>query len=90
MLITHRSIPLDRAEDYARLWREVRHQVSHAGGRAWMFRALNAGHRFVEFVEWQSDEEHPLIGRPDIAMTLDALDEAFPAKDSETWIEAKI
>jgi len=55
-----------------------------------MFRALNAGHRFVEFVEWQSDEDHPLIGRPDVARALDALDAAFAAKDSETWIEATI
>jgi hypothetical protein len=68
----------------------VRHQVSHAGGRAWMFRAVNAGHRFVEFVEWQADADRPLIGRPDIARALDALDVAFAAKDSETWIEAKI
>lgn len=55
-----------------------------------MFRAVNAGHRFVEFVEWQADADRPLIGRPDIARALDALDVAFTAKDSETWIEAKI
>jgi hypothetical protein len=68
----------------------VRHQVSHAGGRAWMFRALSAGHRFVEFVEWESDEDHPLVGRPDVASAVASLNAAFAAKDSETWLEAKM
>lgn len=90
LLITQRRIPLDRMADYARLWHELRQQVVHAGGRAWLFRASSAGHRFTEFVEWESDDAYSFTGRAEIAGALEALGIAFPSRDSETWIEAKI
>ncbi|MGQ0815693.1 MAG: hypothetical protein ACT4O1_14755 [Gemmatimonadota bacterium] len=90
MLITHRRVPIDRIEDYARFWHEVRRAASAAGARAWIFRADRPGDRFVEFVEWQADDAQSVIGRPDVADALAALSAAFPPQDSETWFEAKI
>lgn len=68
----------------------MRHHAGAAGGNAWIFRALNASDRFIEFIEWQSDEAHAIIDQPAVAEALETLNAAFIAEDSQTWIEAKI
>ena len=90
MLITRRRIPLDRTEDYARLWHNLRRLVENAGARAWLFRAHDVADHFIEFVEWQSDETHLLSERQDIAEALATLAAAFLPRESGTWIETKI
>ena len=90
LLITRRRIPLDQFEDYGWQWRELRRTVAHADGRAWVFGSERVGDLFIEFIEWQSDAEHPLIDQPEVADALASLNAAFPFEASDTWIEAKI
>ena len=68
----------------------MRHAAALNRARAWIFQSDRTGDRFIEFVEWQSDEEHMLIDVPEMSNALAALDAAFVAEDSETWTEARI
>lgn len=68
----------------------MRHAAALNRARAWIFQATRSSDRFIEFVEWQSDEEHLLINEPDMANALAALNAAFTPEDTETWIEARI
>lgn len=68
----------------------MRGAAGNAGARAWVFAADDTGDRFVEFIEWQADAQHNVLGLPDVAGAIEELNAAFPAQDSETWVEAKI
>jgi hypothetical protein len=68
----------------------VRDAVAAAGAHAWLFRAEECDDQFIEFIEWQSDEAHPLIREHTIAASLEALHTAFVSEDSHTWVEARI
>jgi len=90
LLITQRRIPLDRADEYARLWVAVRTCAEAAGARAWMFTSERAGDRFIEFIEWQSEPLQTVPARPEVMAARAELDAAFRSEESDTWIEAKI
>lgn len=90
LLITRRRIPLDRFDDYARLWNAVRTAAASTMARAWIFEAERSGDRFIEFVEWQAAEDSSLTENAEVAAALDELNAAFHPEDSETWLETKI
>jgi hypothetical protein len=88
--ITRRRIPLDRFDEYTRLWNDVRTGATNAGARAWVFEAERSGDRFIEFIEWQAREGDDIAADPNVGPALDALNAVFPVEDSDTWLEAKI
>lgn len=90
LLITRRTIPVDRTAEYATLWRAVQHHAELAGARAWVFTSENAVNQFIELIEWQSDEAHPSTNRREIVEARSALNAIFLPGESDTWIEAKI
>jgi hypothetical protein len=64
--------------------------VQQHGGRAWVFVAPHATGKHIEFVEWQSAEDAPIIERETIAAALRDLNAAFPSEESDTWMEASL
>lgn len=64
--------------------------MRHAGARAWIFHAAEAGNHFIEFIEWQSRHSDAIIERAEIAREIQALNAVFPFEDSQTWKEANL
>lgn len=55
LLVTRRTIPLDRSEEYADGWQQVVQVAAALPGRAWLFRRAGHDDQYVEFIEWQGD-----------------------------------
>ena len=59
LLVTRRTVPLDRIEEYFGAWQMVVDAAMGLPGRAWLFRRAGHDDQFVEFVEWQ---DGPAVG----------------------------
>lgn len=55
LLVTRRTVPLDRSEEYAEAWLLVVRAAAALPGRAWRFHRTGHDDQYVEFVEWQDD-----------------------------------
>jgi hypothetical protein len=73
LLVTHRTVPLDRSEEYAAAWQQLAAAAALRAAQAWRF--CRAGHqdRFVEFLEWRGPVA--LLEDPELADALRALDD---------------
>lgn len=85
-----RRIPLDRSEEYARLWSAVRDVAERMGARAWVFESAHVAGYFTEFVEWKSLATGLLVDRAETSAALDALNAVFIAEEAAVWSEAQI
>jgi len=52
ILVTHRTVPLDRSEEYTAGWQRLAAAAALGTGHAWLFRRAGHEDRFVEFLEW--------------------------------------
>ena len=55
LLVTRRTVPLDRIEEYAEAWQLVEQAAAALPGRAWRFHRTGHDDQYVEFIEWQDD-----------------------------------
>lgn len=55
LLVTRRTVPLDRSDEYAEAWRLVVQAAAALPGRAWLFRRAGHDDQYVEFIEWQDE-----------------------------------
>lgn len=88
LLVTRRTVPLDRADEYFRLWKELVAAVTERGGRAWIFGAAARDDHFLEFVE--SSGSAPLFEEEYVAERLVVLRERFAPMEEEEWLEATL
>ncbi len=86
LLVTHRTVPLDREDDYWRLWTVARAAMAEAGGRAWLFRSAGRVDRFLEFFEDPADAG--LVRSDAVAAARADLHDSFPADSQDEWTEA--
>lgn len=85
LLITRRTVALDRTEEYLELWRQTAAAAGETGGHAWLFRGSIREDHALEFIE-----DPGAAGVLDAAAVLaarDSLNEAFPADLEEEWHE---
>lgn len=57
LLVTRRTVPLDRLEEYQGAWQMVVAAAARMPGRAWLFRRAGHDDQYVEFVEWQGEAD---------------------------------
>ena len=57
---TLRTVERD-LEDYRAAWNEVRDAATAVNVRAWIFRAADSPHQFIEFLEWSAPGEDALL-----------------------------
>lgn len=86
LLITRRTVPLDRLEEYAEIWASVCTAAAAHACRAWLFRRSGHEDRFIEFVEWTG--ESPLDEDGALLAALRELDGCGAPQDGDTWEEA--
>lgn len=86
--IVRRRIPLDRAEEYVRLWNGVRDACAAASANAWIFESAHVAGYYTEFVEWKG--EVSFVERGSVADALDELNAVFIAEEAAIWTEAMI
>lgn len=82
--VTTRSVP-DDPEGYRSGWRAVADSVRAQGGHAWRFQAVDRGDRYIEFIEWTSDDDLPACR--DVAAARADLDAYGPVETCEIWRE---
>ena len=82
-----RQVPLDRGDDYMLAWEAVLRTVAAAGGRAWIFRGVNHEDQFMEFVEWNDDDQPSLVAHESVAAALSQLDTFGAPTLSDEWEE---
>lgn len=87
LLITRRTIPLDRLDDYLAEWQRVRAAAEAAGGRAWLFRGTGRQDHFIEFLEWDEASVPPLPDHEDVANARLELDQTFGTGVADKWEE---
>ena len=87
LLITRRTVPLDRLEEYAESWARLCAAASAHGCQAWLFRRTDHEDRFIEFVEWPGAS--PLADDA-LGSALRELDMIGPPHDSDTWEETSL
>ena len=87
LLVTRRTVPLDRADEYADAWQLVVRAAAALPGRAWLFRRAGHDDQYVEFIEWQDE---PSFADAEVILALlreldaygnghtDELEEALP------------
>jgi hypothetical protein len=73
ILITRRTVPLDRSDEYLAAWQQLAAAAALRAGHAWLFRRSGHEDRFVEFLEWVGPAALP--EQPEIADALRELDE---------------
>lgn len=88
LLITRRTVPLDRLEEYAEAWAAVAGAAAAQGGRAWLFRGAGHEDRFIEFVEWTGAPE--FLAAPALVAACRELDACAAATESGAWEEATL
>jgi len=81
ILVTHRTVPLDRSEEYWAAWKGLAGVVAGRSGRAWVFRRAGHEDRFVEFLEWQDPTDLP--DSAEVAEALRVLDGIASGSDEE-------
>jgi len=86
LLVTHRTVPLDRTEEYSAAWRRLAAAVALRAGNAWWFRRAGHEDRYIEFVEWRQPVALP--EEPEVAEALRALGE-IAAGSTEELEEAR-
>ncbi|MGH7476723.1 MAG: hypothetical protein ACRELD_10565 [Longimicrobiales bacterium] len=84
LLVTRRTIPLDRTDHYGWLWEAVRVAALGAGLRAWRFRAADRDDRYLEFIEAPSAAA---LEAPAVDAARVALRESFAATEESLWLE---
>lgn len=87
LLVTRRTVPLDRLDDYLATWARLRADVQARGGAAWLFRGDGHDDRFLEFLEWSGDTA--VAAADDVRAALDELDETASAAHQDTWNEVE-
>lgn len=73
ILVTHRTVPLDRSDEYTAAWQRLAAAAALRAGHAWLFRRAGHEDRFVEFLEWMDTADLP--EQAEIAEALRELDE---------------
>jgi hypothetical protein len=84
LLITRRTVALDRTEEYLALWALVATAVVAAGGRTWLFRGSARQDQAMEFVEDQGDG---VLEDGAVLSARRSLRESFPSVIEEEWSE---
>ncbi|HSJ13874.1 MAG TPA: hypothetical protein VK939_05635 [Longimicrobiales bacterium] len=87
LLITRRTVPLDRLDEYTETWAAFCAAAAAHGCRTWMFRRSGHEDRFVEFLEWTG--ESPLES-DDVSAALLELDGCGAPQDADLWEEASL
>ncbi|MEO5509550.1 MAG: hypothetical protein ABIV28_05840 [Longimicrobiales bacterium] len=89
--IRERTVPIDDVAMYGSAWTSLQRAAQAAGARAWVFRATEPDEtgmsRFIEFVEWLSDENDPSALHRAIAAADANLKNIAAASDRGTWEE---
>lgn len=67
LLVTRRTVPLDRSDEYMETWQLVARAAEALPGRAWLFRRAGHDDQYVEFIEWQDD---PAAGDVEILLAV--------------------
>lgn len=82
ILVTHRTVPLDRSEEYAGRWQWLRGIADRRrSARAWLFRRSGHEDHFIEFLEWQDPID--LLEDAEIDEALQELDSIAPGTREE-------
>lgn len=81
ILITYRTVPLDRSEEYTAGWQRLAAATVLRTGHAWLFRRAGHEDRFVEFLEWH--QAAALLDDPEVAEARRVLDEISTGADDE-------
>lgn len=55
LLVTRRTVPLDRSDEYAESWQNLVQLAKELPGNAWLFRRVGHDDQYVEFVEWSGE-----------------------------------
>lgn len=91
VLATRRTVPLDRAEEYAAAWASVQSLASSAGVHAWLFRGTDHEDHFMEFLEWSDDGAPTAMPLEDELDALRAeLEERFGHGHEDRWDEVVV
>lgn len=77
LLVTRRTVPLDRWDEYLAAWRSLAAAAQHAAANAWLFRRGGRDDQLVEFLEWRGDAA--LADQDTVLEARRALDEVAPA-----------
>ncbi len=88
LVVTRRTIALDRIEEYLALWAVVRDAAESLDCRAWLFRAARRDDHFLEFLE-HAGERLPL-DQPRLMEPRRELHDSFPPDADDEWEEASI
>lgn len=83
LLITRRTIALDRTEDYLSLWRRVAESAAAAGGHTWLFRGSGREDHSLEFIE--DPATTGVLEDDDVAAARAELEGSFAADLEEEW-----
>lgn len=88
LISTRRLVPLDQLDEYFAGWQRVRGAFAAAGGRAWLFRAVNRQDHFIEFLEFGDRPE--ILDLAEVVDGREALAEEFGEGQPEEWEEAPL
>ena len=81
---TLRTVARD-IEEYRATWGQVREAATAVNVRAWIFRAADSPHQFIEFLEWSAPGENAVL-LPHLHEQLKKLDR-FGSGITQQWLD---